>query len=75
MLTFPPAYDNILVAEENAPTLVERRITEGMMRVTFKDGSTTILHRSYLSVVYNDHRVVKAEDLERKLVYFDRSAR
>ena len=56
------------------PTLEERRVAR-VMEVTFKDGSTTYLHRSYLSVVYNDHRVVKAVDLDRKVVYFDRSGR
>ncbi len=33
-----------------------------MITVYFKDGTTTTLHRSYLSVVYNDRRVVRIED-------------
>ena len=33
-----------------------------MMTVYFKDGTTTILHRSYLSVVCEDRRVVKVVD-------------
>ena len=44
-----------------------------MMEVTFKDGSVTYLHRDYYNMVYHDHRVVKVVDLDRKLVYFDRS--
>jgi len=33
-----------------------------VLTIYFKDGKTTTLDRSWLSVVYNDHRVVKIED-------------
>ena len=46
-----------------------------MMLVYFKDGSTTTLGIDYCSVVYADRRVVKAIDLRRNIVLFDKTKR
>ena len=44
-----------------------------MMLVYFKDGSTATLNLDYYGMVKRDARVVKAVDLRRNLVLFDRT--
>lgn len=44
-----------------------------MMLVYFKDGTTTYLGIDWCSVVYANPRVVKAIDLRRNIVLFDRT--
>lgn len=44
-----------------------------MMEVYFKDGTTTTLSIDYCSIVARDPRVVKAVDLRRDRVLFDRT--
>jgi hypothetical protein len=44
-----------------------------MMKVYFKDGTTTILSIDYCSIVARDSRVIKAVDLRRNIVLFDRT--